>query len=79
VGVREFRESLARYLDSAAPIAITRRGRTVDYYVPTRGRLNEEEWLALRRAVEELEAIIAEHGLSEHEILREFRARRSRS
>jgi hypothetical protein len=77
--VREFREDLARYLDSVTPVAITRNGRTVGYYVPVRERLGEEELLAMRRAVEQLEALLAEHGISEDEIVREFRARRARS
>ncbi|MDP2898134.1 MAG: type II toxin-antitoxin system Phd/YefM family antitoxin [bacterium] len=79
VGVREFREDLAEYLDSPAPVAITRHGRTVGYYIPANGVPDEQEVLALRRAVEQIEAVLAEHGISEEEVVREFRARRGRS
>lgn len=78
VGVREFREELARYLESESPLAITRHGRTVGYYIPTRARRDEEELDTFRRAAERLEALLSEHGVSEEEIVREFRARRAR-
>ena len=77
VGVREFREDLAEYLDSPTPVAITRHGQTVGYYIPARSSEDEQELLALKRAVERLAALLAEHGISEDEVVREFRARRS--
>jgi hypothetical protein len=75
VGVREFREGLAQFLDSPTPIAVTRHGQTVGYYVPARGPLDEEELLALRRAVDQLEALLTEHGFSADEIVSEFRGK----
>ena len=35
VGVREFREQIARFLESDKPVAVTRRGETLGVYVPT--------------------------------------------
>jgi len=35
VGVREFREQIARFLESEMPVAVTRRGETLGVYVPT--------------------------------------------
>ncbi len=35
VGVREFREQIARFLESETPVAVTRRGETLGVYVPT--------------------------------------------
>ena len=35
VGVREFRANLPGYLSSSIPVAVTRHGRTVGYYLPT--------------------------------------------
>ena len=78
VGVREFREGLAGYLESGGPVAITRHGRTVGYFVPASPQEDEQEVLALKQAVEQLEALLAEHGISEEEVAREFRARRTR-
>ncbi len=78
VGVREFREDLAEYLDAPTPVAITRHGQTIGYYIPARGRVDEQEQVALRRAVEQLADLLAEHGISEDEVVRDFRARRGR-
>ena len=36
VGVREFRERIASFLESDIPIAVTRHGETLGVYVPTR-------------------------------------------
>ena len=77
VGVREFREGLAEYLDSPTPVAITRHGLTVGYYIPARATMDEREQLALRQAVAQLESLLGEHGITEDEILSEFRARRA--
>ena len=79
VGVREFREDLAQYLDAPTPVAITRHGQTVGYYIPARAGVDQQELLALKRAVEQLEALLAEHGIGEDEIVRELRARRAES
>src|SRR5205807_10563093 len=38
VGVREFRERIASFLESDTPVAVTRRGETLGVYVPTRDR-----------------------------------------
>ena len=77
VGVREFREDLAQYLDAASPVAITRHGQTVGYYIPARGEPDRQELAALRRAVGRLEAILAESGIEADEVVREYRTRRA--
>jgi PHD/YefM family antitoxin component YafN of YafNO toxin-antitoxin module len=77
VGVREFRDDLAEYLDSAVPVAITRHGQTVGYYIPAHGKSDEEETRALRRAVEQLATLLADHGISEDEVVGAFRTRRA--
>jgi hypothetical protein len=79
VGVREFREDLAEYLDSLTRVAITPHGQTLGYDIPARGEVDQQDLLALKRAVEQLAALPAEHGISEEEIAREFRARGART
>jgi len=78
VGVREFRDELARYLESETPLAITRHGQTVGYYIPARAPRDAEALDGLRRAVERLETLLGEHQVSVEEVLGEFRARRAR-
>ncbi len=78
VGVREFREDLAGYLESASPVAITRHGRTVGYYIPASPQVDEQEVVALKHAIEQLEALLVKHGTTEEEVVREFKTLRTR-
>lgn len=76
VGVREFRENLSGYLESSTPVAITRHGETIGFYVPAGRGPNEEDLEALRRAGERLSSLIAASGASEEELVSEFKALR---
>ncbi len=78
VGVREFRDDLARYLDSEQTVAITRNGQTVGFFVPARRRVDKAEMAALSEAVGEMERLLAEAGITEDEVVREFQAQRKR-
>jgi antitoxin (DNA-binding transcriptional repressor) of toxin-antitoxin stability system len=76
VGIREFREKLSGYLESTTPVAITRHGKTVGFYVPTPQQPHEEDVEALRRAGERLDAAIAASGATEEELVNDFKALR---
>jgi hypothetical protein len=76
VGVRAFRENLSGYLESEAPVAIMRHGKTLGFYVPTPQRPQEEDLEALRRAGEQLDSLIAASGATEEELVNEFKALR---
>jgi len=76
VGIREFRENLARYIESAVPVAITRHGETVGFYVPARRKRSQADLEALRAAGEQLDALIASAGTSEEELVDDFKRRR---
>jgi len=78
VGVREFRDDLAQYLDSPVPLAITRHGQTVGYYVPARTGPDEQNIVDYREAVDALRALVESHGIAEDEVVSEFRARSRR-
>src|ERR1017187_1304919 len=70
VGIREFREKLASYLlESDVPVAITRHGDTVGYYIPARHKRAETERAALKEAASHLHQVLAAEGISEDEIL----------
>ncbi|MGH9795626.1 MAG: prevent-host-death protein [Candidatus Acidiferrales bacterium] len=74
VGIREFRENLANYLlESESPLAITRHGDTIGYYIPARRKRTDAEKAALREASARLQKMLAEEGLSEDEILEDFK------
>ena len=72
VGIREFREKLAEYLESSAPVAITRHGETIGFYIPTRRKRSDEEKAALHQAAERLQKKLAARGITEDELVAEF-------
>ncbi|MCA3120896.1 MAG: type II toxin-antitoxin system Phd/YefM family antitoxin [Rhodocyclaceae bacterium] len=70
VGIREFRASLAEYIDTDAPVTITRHGQTVGLFVPLR-RPSAEDLQRLEAAAakvreamplseDEVEAVVAD-------------------
>jgi PHD/YefM family antitoxin component YafN of YafNO toxin-antitoxin module len=74
VGIREFREKLASYLlESDRPLAITRHGDTVGYYLPARRTRSEAERSALRQAAARLQEMLAAEGITEDEIIADFK------
>jgi antitoxin (DNA-binding transcriptional repressor) of toxin-antitoxin stability system len=74
IGVREFRENLAGYLESGKPLAITRHGETLGYFIPAQKRSHKAEIAAMRAAAKDLDAMIAEWGASEEELMKEYKA-----
>ena len=76
VGVREFRDALGTYLESDKPIAVTKHGRTVGFYIPVRRAAFAENLAAFREAGQTLHALMAEQGVSEDELVEDFRQMR---
>jgi len=78
VGIREFREKLSNYLlESSAPVAITRHGDTIGYYIPARRTRSEDERQALKNAADRLAELLENKGVSEEEIVRDFKRLRA--
>jgi PHD/YefM family antitoxin component YafN of YafNO toxin-antitoxin module len=74
VGIREFRDNLANYLlESDAPVAITRHGDTVGYYIPARRRRSESERDALRQVASRMQGMLVAEGISEEEVLQDYK------
>lgn len=73
VGIREFREKLADYLESSAPVAITRHGETIGFYIPARRKRTDEEKAALDRAAAHLDKLLAARGATEDELVEDFK------
>jgi PHD/YefM family antitoxin component YafN of YafNO toxin-antitoxin module len=68
IGMREFRDKLATYLlESEVPLAITRHGDTVGYFIPARRRRSDAEREALKDAAARWQEILDAEGLSEDE------------
>lgn len=73
IGIREFRNNMAMYLDTDEPVAVTRHGHTVGYFLPTQQDKAKIDSEKLKLAAERLDALLAEHGLTEDELFNEFR------
>jgi antitoxin (DNA-binding transcriptional repressor) of toxin-antitoxin stability system len=73
VGVREFRENLAGYLESGKPLAIMRHGETLGFYIPAQKRNRRAELEAMRAAAKDLDEMIASWGVSEDELMEEYK------
>lgn len=73
VGIREFRENLASYLESKTPVAITRHGATIGIYVPTKPKPSQAQLEALRLAGEKMQELIAAAGTTEDELVEDFK------
>jgi PHD/YefM family antitoxin component YafN of YafNO toxin-antitoxin module len=74
VGIREFRENLAAYLlESDAPIAITRHGDTIGYFIPARRKRSETERAALKEVAAKFDELLAAKGIAEDDLVADFR------
>lgn len=68
------RENLAAYLlESDAPVAITRHGDMIGYCIPARRKRSEAERTALREAAAQIDALLAEMGVTEDEVVEDFK------
>lgn len=56
VGIREFRAGLADFVDAESPVAVTRHGRTVGYFIPVK-QDRAADAAALRVAGEKVHAL----------------------
>jgi antitoxin (DNA-binding transcriptional repressor) of toxin-antitoxin stability system len=75
IGIREFRDRATQYLAGAEPIAISRHGRVIGFYVPV--PLDREETdRALQRLAETVERIRQRTGMSEDELANLFDLRK---
>ena len=78
VGIREFRENLATFLEASGPVAITRHGETVGYYIPAHPSKDAAHVAALRTTAAQLDALLAASGATEDELVKDFKEARRR-
>jgi antitoxin (DNA-binding transcriptional repressor) of toxin-antitoxin stability system len=79
VGMREFRSKLAEYLlEADTPIAITRHGDTIGFFIPARPKHTEADKAALKDAAERFDRLLEESGVTEEELVADFKAWRTK-
>jgi hypothetical protein len=76
IGIREFRENIAGYADSETPMAITRHGMTLGYYIPVKRSPTEADKLALQEATQRLHHLLEEQGIDPEDLISDFKALR---
>ena len=75
IGIREFRDKLSSYLlESDAPVAITRHGDTVGYYIPARRKRTDVDRAALKEVAAQMQEMLATAGVSEAEVMQDFKS-----
>jgi antitoxin (DNA-binding transcriptional repressor) of toxin-antitoxin stability system len=75
VGVREFRDHATTYLSGCDPVAVSKHGRVVGFYIPLQ-RDEDEVQRALAQLGETVGQVLEETGLSEEELAQMFDMRR---
>jgi antitoxin (DNA-binding transcriptional repressor) of toxin-antitoxin stability system len=77
VGIREFRTDLAEYIASSTPVAVTRHGQTVGYFIPTQGQA-EADLSALRNASKTLDKLLEAHNVDVESVVADFKTTRKK-
>jgi antitoxin (DNA-binding transcriptional repressor) of toxin-antitoxin stability system len=75
VGIREFRAGLADFVDADSPVAVTRHGQTVGYFIPVKQH-RAADAAALRAAGEKLDALLQLTEADVDEMVGEFKTLR---
>lgn len=73
VGIREFRENLSGYLEGGRPLAITRHGETLGFFIPAQKCSRKAELEAMQAAAKDLDTMISTWGASEDEMMTEYK------
>ena len=72
VGIREFRADLAEYIAASSPVAVTRHGQTVGYFIPVHGQA-EADLVALKKASQSLDKLLTARGVDVENIVANFK------
>ena len=75
VGIRQFRAGMVEFIASRTPVAVTRHGQTVGYFIPTQGQA-DADIAALKQASRVLDQLLATQGVDLDDVVTEFKAAR---
>jgi hypothetical protein len=76
IGVREFRNDLPKYIYGETPVEVVRHGHTVGFYFPVKQESKSAEIAALQAVATQFEYLLSQKGISEDDLLAEFRQMR---
>jgi prevent-host-death family protein len=82
IGIREFRARLAEYLlKSDKPVAVTRHGTTIGYFIPVRAAQSQTDRAALKEAAGHMDSMLKKARFTDEEleeVVRDFRSWRKK-
>lgn len=78
VGIREFRAGMAEFIASSTPVAVTRHGQTIGYFIPAQGQ-GEGDTAALKKASKTLDRLLSAKSIDVDEVVGEFKAVRKQA
>jgi hypothetical protein len=78
VGVREFRDHATTYLSGPDPVAVSKHGQVIGFYIPVE-RDQEQAKRSLEKLGATVEKVLADSGLSEEEVAQLFDLRQQRA
>jgi hypothetical protein len=76
IGMKEFREHLAQHMSGDTPLAITRHGLTIGYYIPAYQPVSETDLQALEDATLHLDALLEAQGIDPEDLINDYTALR---
>jgi hypothetical protein len=75
VGIREFRAGMADFIASSTPVAVTRHGQTIGYFIPTHGQA-EADVASLKKASKTLDHMLAAKSVDVDSVVADFKTAR---
>lgn len=78
VGIRQFRAGMAEFIASSTPVAVTRHGQTVGYFIPTQGQA-DADIAALKQASRVLDQLLATQRVDLDDVVAEFKTARKQA
>jgi hypothetical protein len=78
IGIREFRAGMAEYLASNTPVAVTRHGQTIGYFIPAQGQM-DADIAALKKASKTLDKLLAAKNVEVEDVVADFKAVRKQT
>ena len=78
VGIREFRAGMAEFIASSTPVAVTRHGQTIGYFIPTHSQA-EADVASLKKASKTLDRLLAAKSVDIEAVVSDFKSARKRS
>jgi hypothetical protein len=76
ISMKEFREHLAQHMSGNTPLAITRHGLTIGYYIPVHPSVSETDLQVLEDATRRLHALLEARSIDPEDLINDYTALR---